>query len=84
MQVLLCGIETHVCVYQTARDLREAGYEVEVVADAVSSRTVADRDRALARLRDCGICLTGVEMALMELLRVAGGERFRAVLKIIK
>ena len=83
-QVLLCGIETHVCVYQTARDLREAGCEVEVVADAVSSRRRENRELALDKLRDCGVRLTGVEMALMELLRVAAGDRFRAVLKIIK
>jgi nicotinamidase-related amidase len=83
-QVLLAGIEAHICVYQTAAALAGRGYEVQVVCDAVSSRTAANRDLALARVRDLGIAVTGVEMALYELVRVAEGERFKEILRIIK
>lgn len=83
-QVLLAGVEAHICVYQTAVGLLAEGREVHVVSDAVSSRTAANRDLALARLRDLGAAITGVEMALYELLRVAEGERFKAILRIVK
>jgi len=83
-QVLLAGIETHVCVYQTAADLLARGYEVSVVADAVSSRRVTDRDIALTRLRQEGVRLTSVEMALFELMRTATHPAFREILKIVR
>lgn len=83
-RILLCGIEAHVCVYQTARDLHEAGYGVDVVADAVASRHPDNRRIALDRLAREGVGVTGVEMALFELQRVASGDAFRALLKIVK
>lgn len=83
-QVLLCGIETHVCVYQSALDLRTAGFEVGLVADAVSSRTGRNRDLGIQRLVQEGIALYTVEMALMELLRAATDPRFKDVLRIIR
>jgi nicotinamidase-related amidase len=83
-QLLLCGIETHVCVYQTARELAERGYEVEVVADAVSSRTIGNKLIGLDRIKAVGAKLTTVEMALFELLKVAGGDAFKQVVKIVK
>ena len=83
-QVLLAGIETHVCVYQTSRDLLGLGYRVEVVADAVSSRTAQNRDIGLEKIRDAGAALTSTETALFELLRVAEGEKFKEILKIVK
>jgi nicotinamidase-related amidase len=83
-QLLLCGIETHVCVYQTARELAERGYEVEVVADAVSSRTIGNKLIGLDRIKASGAKLTTVEMALFELLKVAGGDAFKQVVKIVK
>lgn len=83
-RVLLCGIETHVCVYQTAFDLLEAGYEVEVVADAVSSRTQANKDIGLAKIKDAGADITSVETAIFELLQAAEGEKFKAILRIVK
>lgn len=83
-QVLLAGIESHVCVYQTAVDLLGLGYEVQVVADAVSSRSVQDRHIALTKMNDAGASLTSTEIALFELLRVAEGPKFREILKIIK
>lgn len=83
-QVLLAGIEAHVCVYQTAADLLGAGYEVEVVTDAVSSRTAANRDLGLQRMRDAGARLTGVEMVLFELLRTAQAPAFKEIARLVK
>ncbi len=83
-KVLLSGIETHVCVYQTARDLLEEGYEVHVVTDAVSSRTEANRKLGIQRMIDIGANRTGTEMALFELLGNADGDVFRRILRIVK
>jgi len=83
-QVLISGIETHVCVYQTAADLLNLGYEVQVVTDAVSSRTAENRHIGLERIKDAGAALTSTETALFELLRVAEGAKFKELLKIVK
>ncbi len=83
-QVLVTGIEAHVCVYQTAVDLAESGYEVEVVADAVSSRTLENKTIGLQKMRDAGVGLTSTEMALFELLEKAEGEAFKKIVKIVK
>jgi len=82
--VLLAGIESHVCVYQTAVDLLEEHREVHVVADAVSSRTASDCRIGLHRIESAGGCLTSVEMALFELMRTSTHEAFRNVLRIVK
>jgi hypothetical protein len=82
--VILCGIETHVCVYQTALDLLECGYRVEVVTDAVSSRSESNRKLGLKRMKQAGAGMLGVEMLLFELQRVAQGERFRKLIQIVK
>ena len=82
--VLLAGIETHICVFQTAEDLRAGGYDVHVVAEAVSSRTAANRQVGLARIAATGAKVTSVEMAVFELLGAAGGEKFKEILKIVK
>jgi hypothetical protein len=83
-QFLLCGMEAHVCVYQTAAEMVGAGYEVQVVADAVSSRTPENRQIGLDMARTSGAAITCVETALFELLRVAEGPRFKDVLRIVK
>ena len=83
-QILLCGIEAHVCIYQTADDLLVKGFEVNVVADAVSSRTPENKQIALNRLASDGATVTSVEMALFELLRTAEHPRFRQIAKLIK
>ncbi|RLC02108.1 MAG: hydrolase [Deltaproteobacteria bacterium] len=83
-QVLIAGIEAHVCVYQTAADLVDMGYEVQVVTDAVSSRSIENKKIGLLRMRDSGVSLTSVETALFELLKVAEGEQFKKILKIVK
>ncbi|MBR9987223.1 MAG: hydrolase [Desulfosarcina sp.] len=83
-QVLIAGIEAHICVYQTAVDLVNMGVGVQVVTDAVSSRTAENKAIGLQRMRDAGAGLTSVETALFELLEVAEGEAFKALLKIVK
>lgn len=82
-QVIVCGIETHVCVNQTVLDLLEAGIEVHVVADAVGSRSAANRELGLGKAVRAGAWLTSVETALFELLGEAGGDSFKAVQKLV-
>ncbi len=83
-QLLLTGIETHICVYQTAVDLLRLGFEVQVVADAVSSRTAENRQIGLDRIRAAGGVVTSTEMALFELVRVAQGDAFRQISRLVK
>ena len=83
-QVLLTGMETHVCVYQTALDLIEAGFEVYLVADCVSSRTAENREIGIQAISDLGGRITCIEMAFFEMLKVAEGEKFKQIIKIIK
>jgi nicotinamidase-related amidase len=83
-QVLLCGIETHVCVWQTARELRHAGYDVHLIADASSSRSELNRDIAWRRMEGIGVKLSCVEMALFELMVSADHPRFRDVSRLLK
>lgn len=83
-QVILCGIETHVCVYQTALELLATGHKVYMVADAVSSRNPANKTLALRRMETEGVRLTGTEMVLFELLGDAGDPAFKSILQIVK
>ncbi len=82
--LLLCGIEAHVCVYQTAMDLLEAEYDVHIVADAVSSRNPSNHDLALRRLSAEGARITSTEMALFELCVESGTDRFKAISRLVK
>jgi nicotinamidase-related amidase len=82
--VIILGIECHVCVYQTAADLIENGYIVHVVADAVASRTRANNDIGLVAMKSRGAQLTSAEMVLFELLRTAADPRSRDLFKIVK
>lgn len=82
--VLLTGIESHVCVLQTALDLLQAGYIVGVVGDAIGSRRREDHDLAIERLTTAGALPLSVEMALLEMVRKAGTDAFKAVLPLIK
>lgn len=83
-QILLCGIEAHVCIYQTTVNLLIAGYSVDVVADAVSSRTHDNKEIAIARMAAEGANITTTEMALFELLSSAEHSQFKKVAKLIK
>jgi nicotinamidase-related amidase len=82
--ILITGIEAHVCVYQTAMDLMAMGYEVHLTADAVSSRTARNREIGIQRMKAGGAVLTGVEMALFELLKTAADPKAKELFKIIK
>jgi nicotinamidase-related amidase len=82
--VVLCGIESHVCVHQTALHLLEAGYHVEIAADAVSSRSPRNREIALQRLAIEGAKLTCVETAVFEMLERCGTDPFKSWVEVIK
>lgn len=83
-QVLLCGYETHICLYQSASALLSAGYEPWLVTDAVSSRNNLDKDTALAESRAEGVHLVSVEMALFSMLGDAGHPAFREISRSIR
>ena len=83
-QVLIAGIESHICVYQTAVDLIAAGYEVYAVNDVISSRTEQNRDVGLKMMVGLGVKLTSVEAALFELLKIAKGDKFKAISQIVR
>ena len=89
-QILIAGIETHVCVYQTAMDLIYNSYDVEVVADATSSRNPVDKETALMKINSGNgigsgrICYTTTETVLFELMKSAEHPAFREMLKIVK
>ncbi len=83
-QVVVCGMEAHVCVLQTVLGLKEAGFAPVVVADATSSRAPANRDAALARLRENGVEVATTEMVVFEWLGVAGTSEFRELSALIK
>jgi nicotinamidase-related amidase len=83
-QTLVCGIESHVCVSQTAHDLLDRGVEVHVASDAVTSRTEANRELGLHKMEGSGAVLTSVETALFELLGAAGTDEFKQVQGLIK
>jgi isochorismate hydrolase len=82
-RIILCGIEAHVCIQQTAIDLMK-DYIVYVAADAVCSRHRHDHKVAIERMRDCGAIITTVESAVFELLRESGTEQFKQILPLFK
>lgn len=83
-QVLVCGIEAHICVYQTAMALLRDGYDVQVVADCISSRKPDNKLTCLFRMGAVGVSPTTMEMALFELLKVAKGDAFKQISSIVK
>lgn len=83
-QILVAGMEAHVCMIQTALGLLAAGYECWLAADAVGSRRKEDRQAAIDRLRDAGATLTSAEMALFEWLEHADHAAFRSILSLVK
>jgi nicotinamidase-related amidase len=83
-KIVVAGIETHVCIQQTALDLIAAGYQVYVPADAVASRHKLDWQFALQRLRDSGATITTTESVLFEWAEVAGTEEFKQIARLVK
>lgn len=83
-QVIVTGIEAHVCVLQTCLDLLDRGYFVAAACDAIGSRRASDRDAAIARMTQAGVVPTTVESALLEMVREAGTPIFKAMLPVIR
>jgi nicotinamidase-related amidase len=83
-RVLVCGIETHVCILQTALDLLAAGFLAYVPVDAVGSRHRVDRDTALRRMESAGVVLTTTEATLFEWCETAGAPEFKGISSLAK
>lgn len=84
LDIIIVGIETHICVTQTTLDLLERGHRVYVLVDGVSSVNTEERGVALARLRDAGAIVTSSESVLFEVVGDAGHEAFRAISGLVK
>ena len=82
--VIVCGIESHICVLQTVIDLKEAGYVPVLVADCISSRKEMDKQVAIERARQEGAIVTTYESLLFELLKVAGTDTSKTIQKLIR
>lgn len=83
-QVLIAGMESHVCVFQTVLDLLDRGYIVHLVSDAVSSRFKSDYDNAISTAARAGAVITTTETALFQLVKVAGTDGFKAISKLVR
>lgn len=83
-QILLCGIEAHVCVWQTAAALRRNNYQVHLACDAVSARSAFNRDIAFRRMAAAGVVLSNVEMLVFELMQTAEHPRLREISRLLK
>lgn len=83
-QVLVVGIETHICVYQTSLELLDAGFEVQVVADCVSSRKKENKEIGIRRIVQAGGAETSTEMIIFELMKAAEGDIFKKMVKVVK
>lgn len=83
-KIIITGMETHVCVFQTARDLIERGYEVFIARDAVCSRTKENFLNALELMKDMGAVITNTETITFDLLKKAGTPEFKTLSKLIK
>jgi len=83
-QILICGVETHICVLQTALDVLEHGWMAAVAAEAVSSRNGAYCHLGIERMRRAGVVVTCAESALFEMMAVAGTDEFRAISRLVK
>lgn len=83
-QIVVCGLETHVCVSQSCHQLLEAGYEVFLLEDAIASRYENDRLTALARLRSAGALITSVEAMLFEGMRDSKHPNFKEIQALVK
>jgi len=83
-QIIVCGMETHICVHQTVNDLLKEGFEVHVIQDAVSSRDKYEYKRGIERMGSDGAVLTCLETALFEMLRSAKHPQFKVIQALIK
>lgn len=81
---LVCGIEAHICVYQTASHLKNLNYDVHLVSDCISSRELVNKELAITKLANHGISITGLEMCLYELVKDCRAPEFKEILNLIK
>jgi len=81
---LICGIEAHICVYQTALHLQQSGLKVQLVCDCISSRTLDNKHLAINKLVNRGIDISGLEMCLYELVKDCRATEFKEILSLIK
>ena len=81
---VVAGIEAHVCVNQTVHDLLQFGFQVQVAADAVSSRTPTNRELGMAKMTAAGAGTTSAEMALFEMLEEAGSDEFKQISRLVR
>ena len=82
--MLVAGMECHVCVYQTARDLLKEGYQVEVVSDATTSRSLQNKQVGVDKMLLLGAEVTSVETALFELLQTCGSQQFKQISRLLR
>ncbi len=83
-QIVLCGIETHICVNQTAHDLLQNGYQVHLLTDCVGSRFEHDKAAGLEKMRGSGVAASSIEMALFEMMGDARHGKFKEIQQLIK
>jgi nicotinamidase-related amidase len=83
-QVIVCGIEAHICVNQTTHDLLARGFQVHLLTDCITARTAHNKHTGLQKMQSSGALPSSIELALFELLRDAQHEQFKAVQKLIK
>ncbi len=83
-QILVVGIEAHICVYQTSLDLLSKGYDVQVVTDCVSSRKRENKEVGIRRIVQAGGAETTTEMIIFELMKAAEGDLFKKMVKVVK
>lgn len=82
--ILVTGSETHICVFQTTRDLQEAGYQVHLIKDAVCSRFDANYENGLQLMHDTGAVISNTETAVFDLLKKAGTPEFKVISPLVK
>lgn len=83
-QIVLCGIESHICVNQTAHELLDKGYQVHLLQDCISSRLTHDKYTGIEKMKQSGVIPSNVEMVLFELLKDSKHEQFREIQNLIK
>jgi nicotinamidase-related amidase len=83
-RIILAGMEAHVCVLQTGLDLIQAGFELQLAADAVASRTLFNRDTGIDLLRQAGVVITSTEIVIFEWIHRSNTDEFRRVHPILK
>lgn len=83
-QIMIVGIEAHICVSQTTHDLLQLGYQVHLISEAIGARFPHNREVALVKMQRAGAILSSVEMALFEMMKSSDAAEFKAVQKLIK